>query len=278
MRRRPTVHRPRSTARRRTAGIAALAVCAALLSGCGDDGGDDGGEPDAAATTESSESSAPTADDIDLEGSSYVAEEVVGRDLVEGTRLRVEFADESMSVSAGCNSMFGSYVVESTGDATVVRWDGEPATTQIGCPDDLAAQDAWIVDLFTEGLDLVEADDDRLVLVGTVDDEEVQLTLGRAAGNGTGASPEDFGARINGPSTVESTPQVLKMTITNTGDRRDTFKVIADPEENGVVGPRFFTLGVRESAKFRVRVTGTPLVLKVEGRRAGRYVETFAIR
>lgn len=261
--------------RRRTGVAAALAVGALLLSSCGGDGDENADDP------EPVDSSSPTAEpgvEVDLEGTSYLAEEVTGRELVEGTRIRVEFADETMAVRAGCNSMSGAYVVESDDDGTVVGWTSEPVSTLVGCPDDLTEQDRWISELFQEGLTVVEADDDRLVLEGTVDDEEVRLTLGRAAGNAPGVSPQDFAARINGPSTVESTPQVLKMTITNTGDRRDTFKVIADPEENGVVGPRFFTLGVRQSAKFRVRVTGTPLVLKVEGRRAGRYVETFAIR
>ena len=277
MRRRPADHRPRSTTLRRTAGVVGLAVCAALMGGCGDDGGDDGREPDAA---EASESSAPPADDIDLEGSSYVAEEIVGRDLVEGTRLRVEFADESMSVSAGCNSMFGSYVVESTDDATVVRWDGEPASTLVGCPDDLAAQDAWIVDLFTEGLDVVEADLEQLVLEGESDGTDLRIELTSASDTDapTEASPDEFDARINGPSIVEDPPQLLVMTITNVGDRRDTFAITADPAANATIGPRFFTLGVRETAKFRVQVEETPVILKVEGRRAGRYVDAFPLR
>ena len=72
--------------------------------------------------------------------------------LVEGTNLRVGFEDDGLSVSAGCNTLFGPYVE----DDGVVRWENEPAGTLMACEPELSEQDAWLTTLFTDGMTVKE--------------------------------------------------------------------------------------------------------------------------
>lgn len=104
--------------------------------------------------------------------STEVAEDGVPRDLVEGSRISVTFEDGQLSAQAGCNTMFGGYEVD--GDTLVV--DGL-AMTEMGCPEDLMAQDAWLAALLQSGPALA-VDGDTLVLTGgstvlTLQDREV---------------------------------------------------------------------------------------------------------
>ena len=64
--------------------------------------------------------------------------------LVTGTKIRLAFAGGNVTASAGCNTMSGGYQV--AGDKLVV---GQLATTEIGCPPNLQAQDTWLSDLLT---------------------------------------------------------------------------------------------------------------------------------
>ena len=81
----------------------------------------------------------------DLNGQSYTSTEVRGHDLVAGSTVTLSFEDGRISANAGCNTMNGS-----------ATWDGgtlvvaEPlASTMMGCPDDLAAQDQWLSSFLT---------------------------------------------------------------------------------------------------------------------------------
>ncbi|MFC7494402.1 MULTISPECIES: META domain-containing protein [unclassified Nocardioides] len=137
----------------RTAGLVwqlvALIVAVPLaLTGCADDtAGDEGGDVSPSPQETVAEGSAVDADE--LEGTTYVSTSVQGRDLVDGTEITLSFKDGAMSVSAGCNTMFGAYEVDASG---TLRWAGPPASTLIGCSDDLADQDQWLTTLFTEGV------------------------------------------------------------------------------------------------------------------------------
>ena len=73
---------------------------------------------------------------------------MTGYDLVADTTIRLTFEDGNLSVNAGCNTMFAPY--ELTADS--LAWTEEPAATMMGCPDDLAAQDQWLAELFTTGV------------------------------------------------------------------------------------------------------------------------------
>ena len=136
---------------RRTAAVLLVSgVLAALLAACGSDDGDGDGGDDAGGT--SSDTGSPSAAPVsatDLDGSVYESTSVEGHELVEGTTVRIEFENGSMAVSAGCNTLFGPYDVTDG----VLAWSGPAASSMMGCEDALAAQDAWLTDLFTTGAD-----------------------------------------------------------------------------------------------------------------------------
>ena len=130
---------------------AAVAVVAMVLlgvAGCGSD--DSSGATD------------------DLEGTTYVSTSVTGHDLVAGSTINLSFEGPRMQLSAGCNIMSAAYDVT---DGTLA-WTGEPAATMMACPDDLMAQDQWLIELFQDG---VTATSDGSTL--TLANDEVTIEL-----------------------------------------------------------------------------------------------------
>lgn len=104
--------------------------------------------------------------------STQASEDGVPRDLVEGSRISITFEGGQLSAQAGCNTMLGGYEVD--GNTLVV--DGL-AMTEMGCPEDLMAQDAWLAALLESGPALA-VDGDTLILTGgstvlTLQDREV---------------------------------------------------------------------------------------------------------
>ena len=127
-------------------GAAATLLLVALLGGCGSsDDGDDGDT--STPTTSPTPSSTPVAAVADLDGTTYESTRVEGHELVPGEPVRVGFEGDTMSVSAGCNTMFGAYDVTDG----LLAWSGAPASTLVGCEPELGDQDAWLADLFTTG-------------------------------------------------------------------------------------------------------------------------------
>lgn len=88
-------------------------------------------------------------------------------ELVDGSRVRMSFDDGRVSVQAGCNTLFGGYRVEDG----VLRVDAMGGT-EMGCPEDLMAQDAWLVETLESGPELVLEGDDL-----TLTTEASTLTL-----------------------------------------------------------------------------------------------------
>lgn len=132
--------------------VATVAALMLSLGACGD--------------SDDSPSAIPTAVDTaaapaGLEGTSFVATSVTGRELVEDTELTVSFADGRLVVRAGCNTMSGPYEVE---DSTL-RWTGPAASTMIACPGPLAEQDQWLAEFFTNGAE-ASVDENGLTLTG----------------------------------------------------------------------------------------------------------------
>jgi heat shock protein HslJ len=147
--------------------VAVLAL--GVLVACSDDsGGGSGGESGEETSAESPSPSATPVEAASLNATTYTSTSVEGHDLVEGTTIELGFSDGSMSVSAGCNTMFGPFGVT---DGTLA-WTAEPVTTLIGCPDELAAQDQWLTGLFTTGM-AATSDGSTLIL----DDGEVTIEL-----------------------------------------------------------------------------------------------------
>jgi heat shock protein HslJ len=122
----------------------ALAVALALgtAAGCGSDSDSDG------AGDGGGSSASPVTTD-DLEGMTWTSTSVTGHDLVSGTEVKVTFADGSMSLNAGCNTMAATYAV----DGGTLAWTGEPHSTMMACSDPLTAQDDWLRQAFSDGWD-----------------------------------------------------------------------------------------------------------------------------
>jgi heat shock protein HslJ len=137
---------------------AALLLC---LGACGDS--DDG--PSAAPTTVGTQE-APQG----LDGTTFVSTDVTGRELADGTELRLAFEDGSLAVQAGCNTHSAPYSVE----GSTLRWTGPPASTMMACPGSLTEQDAWVTDLFTGGVAMTVDPDGATLTDGDVTIQLVQ--------------------------------------------------------------------------------------------------------
>jgi heat shock protein HslJ len=131
---------------------AAAAVLLLALGGCG---GSDDDEPSTTSTSEATEASPTSAGSevtppsaAELNGRTYEATSVEGYELIPGTTLRVGFDSDNLVARAGCNTLTGPYSF----DGGTLKWSGPPASTMIGCPDELVAQDEWLTDLFTTGV------------------------------------------------------------------------------------------------------------------------------
>lgn len=129
--------------------LPALALVA-LTAACGDD--DDGAASVAAA---------------DLDGRTFVSTSVEGQTLVEGSEVSITFEDGSISVLAGCNTIFGGYEL----DGSTLAPTGQLATTQMACDDALMAQDEWLAAMLSAGPE-VSLDGDEL----TLSTDDVTLT------------------------------------------------------------------------------------------------------
>ncbi|MDZ5619892.1 META domain-containing protein [Nocardioides sp. HM23] len=239
---------------------AGLLAAGALVAGCGEDGD---GRDDPTVIVEDEQ--------VQLAGHTFVAEEVDGHDLVEGSRLSITFDQDAMSVVAGCNTLFGPYD-DADGE---LRWSEEPASTQIGCDEALSEQDDWLRTTLTEGLEI--ADDDAADLVLEGDGLRIEMTRE----DGEPSEPPDdaaqYSARLNGPPTAEI-GRVVLLTLSNTGDARDSYGFTITPADAGKVRPRHLTVESGRSGKLKVKVLSTPLTIEVESVGAGPGIDTFTIR
>lgn len=138
--------------------VTLLALLVVGLAACGE--GDQGGGASDHAT------SGP------LDGRTYVATSLTEggeqRPLVQGSELRLTFGGGRLGIQAGCNTMSGAYTVE---DGTLQVAD--LAATEMGCPDDLMAQDEWIAGVFGHPLAVEQDGGERLTL--TAEDTTIEL-------------------------------------------------------------------------------------------------------
>ena len=128
----------------------------------------------AACTTSSGRSEdsglAFTPDLADLHGHTWVADNIIDphHELVPGSKITMTFTEDSLSAKAGCNTHFGGARIH---DTELVA--GPLASTQIGCPAALAAQDVWLAGFLTSR-PTIERLDENLWL--SRDDTVVHLT------------------------------------------------------------------------------------------------------
>jgi len=161
-------------------GLGAVVVMAALvLAACGssDSGSDATTTTKAAgATTTTTEAKATTttkaaSGDGQLSGS-YIGTGITGYTPVADSQLTLAFEGDQLSVNAGCNTLGSSY----TFTDGVLKWDGTPRATMMACSDELMAQDTWLTELFTKGVD-AKLDGDTLTLT----QGDVTITLDAVA-------------------------------------------------------------------------------------------------
>ena len=89
--------------------------------------------------------------------------------------------------------------------------------------------------------------------------------------------PADHSAVLNGPSTAEP-GRVVLLTVTNTGDARDSYGFTVSPADAGVVKPRHLTVEPGRSGKLKVKVLSTPVTVEVESVGGGPGIDALTIR
>jgi heat shock protein HslJ len=169
------------------------------------------------------------ADDVvELDGRTLVVTGVTEsgrpRPVAPGTQVRLSFADGRLGISAGCNSMSGDYRLD--GDRLTV---GPIAGTEMGCPEELMAQDAWLAGLFAEPV-VVGADPLTLtageVVLALADREDAAPdaplvgTTWRLDSLVTGDSVSSVPAGVSATLVMEEDGQVRLDTGCNTGGGR----------------------------------------------------------
>lgn len=111
-----------------------------------------------------------------LEGRTFLSSSVTqnGKDrpLVPGTQVRLTFKDGNVGVSAGCNSIGGTYRLE--GDRLRVEAVG---MTEMGCDEPRHAQDEWLSTFLASGPSVALADGGVVLASGdttiTLTDREI---------------------------------------------------------------------------------------------------------
>ena len=115
--------------------------------------------------TRSGGAGADDGDGAALSGKTFLSTRVsvdgAERTLAAGSRIRIGFTDDQISLQAGCNSMGGSIRV--TAGRMTLAGDGL-VMTEMACAEPLMAQDTWLAGLVTAGADLTQQED-RLTLV-----------------------------------------------------------------------------------------------------------------
>jgi heat shock protein HslJ len=144
-------------------------LAASALAACGSDSdssSDSASSTDAPVSsdptpTNSVEASVPATDSDSLDGRSFVSTQVDGYDLVPDSVIRVSFDDGSVSVNAGCNTMFGAYTID--GDVLSAP---TLAMTMMACDQALMTQDTWISALISSNPTFTVAGD-TLTITGS---------------------------------------------------------------------------------------------------------------
>lgn len=141
--------------RTRTLLITVAVVASTALAACGGDDDDS-----------SSDAAAPTA--ADLDGREFVATDIEGHTIVDGTEVVFSFSDGSLSIQGGCNTQNGGYeVVDGVLEVPALM------ATMMACEEALMAQDQLIADVVTSG-PTIGLDGDDLTIAS--DDVTMSLT------------------------------------------------------------------------------------------------------
>lgn len=108
---------------------------------------------------------------LDLDGRTFLSTELrendAVRDLVPGTRIRIAFADGSISISGSCNTAGGAYRID---DGVLIT--DALAMTEMACEEPRMAQDDLVVE-FVGDRPAIALDGDTLILTT----ETMELTM-----------------------------------------------------------------------------------------------------
>jgi heat shock protein HslJ len=80
------------------------------------------------------------------------------RRLARGTQIRIRFDNDRLTMTAGCNTISGSYVLD-RGRLTASAL----ASTEMGCAAPLMAQDAWLAGLFDRPVQFTTGKDAAII-------------------------------------------------------------------------------------------------------------------
>ena len=155
----------------RTNLLAAVALVAVALAGCGDE------DPTTMANDDGSGISIE-----DLDGRTFASVRVEGHALVDGSQVRLGFKGDELQADAGCNHLFGTLAIDG-GTLRTSNMGG----TEMGCPDGLNDQDAWLTEFLSAG---PEATLDGGTLTLTKDDVVMELAEQEAPDPPTGDPDE----------------------------------------------------------------------------------------
>lgn len=145
--------------KRSSALLALPLLVATVLAACGSD--DDATPSDSVAETTAGTGGTVTDTDLQLDGRTFESTTVDGQTLVEGSVVQLSFADSSLSINAGCNTIAGGYTLDgSTLQASAL------AMTMMACDQALMDQDAWLSETFTSNPTLA-LEGDQLTVTGT---------------------------------------------------------------------------------------------------------------
>lgn len=122
----------------------------------------------AAAPTTATEAAGDQAGTAALDGKTFTATKVSGRELVSGSDLTLTFEGGQVSAEAGCNNLGSAYVFD--GASLEVA---QMRSTMMACEPELMAQDEWITDYLVAGPDATLAND---MLTLTSGDTTIELT------------------------------------------------------------------------------------------------------
>lgn len=139
-------------ARRTRAGrlIGAVAlVSLVVLAGCGSSDSDGASTTTKAGGDGADTTTTAASGESGLDGRQFVATDVTGYEPVAGSQLTMTFDDGQLSANAGCNTLGGGYEL-ADGTLSLV---GEPRATMMACSDELMAQDTWLTELLTGGVE-----------------------------------------------------------------------------------------------------------------------------
>jgi heat shock protein HslJ len=128
-----------------------LVVGLALVTGCGGPGPGPGDGSSVTTTTTATAGQSGTGMP-ELVGRTFVSTRVTvdgaTHALVPGTRITLGISADRISIEAGCNTVSGRITI----DGPLLRPVGTLVTTAMPCPSALSAQDRWLTDLFTTGV------------------------------------------------------------------------------------------------------------------------------